>query len=289
MRVVMLSKTPLAGAPWEIMKCLNKYTDIKVRWISLKDRYRDGRVFPKDLIWGTNGTECLKAIREADVIHIHNEPFVHHNFYGKPVVAQFHSVPIRPTYNILSKKTRHNYTIMQPMQMREYKLPVLPNMIDVEEYLPINRDSERLKIVFAPTNTRKIGMIASKGMDEITKLLSQFNDKADIDIFRGVSYLDNLKRKQNSDILIDDVVGDTFHRTTLEGCCFGVAVITGSEYGDWITTDFNGLKRTLLDLIDNREKLMDAKQKCRKWVEENWHPKDLCRYYVDAYAKALGQ
>jgi len=289
MKVVMLSRTALASAPYETMKCLNKYTDLEVRWIALKTSYNDGRVFPSDIIYNRNKKECMDIINSADILHIHNEPFpLLPDQLKKKMLVQFHSVPKRPSCQELMKKTRHYYTIKQPLQEFHYSgMNSLPNLIDCYEYKPIKRNIDKLKVVFAPTNKWKVTMAGSKGYEEVQKIIFDFKNDIHFDIFSDLAYTENLLRKQDSDIIIDDIINQTFHRTSLEGCCFGLVVLTNCNKSGFLCTNLATLKNNLYHLIKNRKMVDDLKIKSRQWIENEWNPKEMCKYYVDAYNKVL--
>jgi hypothetical protein len=285
--VVMLSRTALAGAPYENAKCINKYSKkVRVRWVALRTTYADGRKFPQDMLY--SDPEAKKLIGRADIIHLHNETFPGLESYRKKLLIQFHSCPIRQTFKLLRDLTPHVYTIDQPMQQREYRLPGLPNMIDPEEYRPKTSFGPRLKIVFAPTNNWNMNMIGSKASVEVERTLKQATPYADVDIFSSLDYVENLERKKYADILIDDLIGKTFHRTALEGCCFGLAVLTSTDHGGWINTNLMGLIPTLRRLVGERDYLNAWKKKSREWLLKEWHPATLVKAYEDAYQKILG-
>lgn len=291
MKVVMLSKTPLAGAVYETVKCLRKYAGLDIRWIAIKNRYNDGRVFPKDLLWSENSDLCLKLIREADIIHMHNEifPYAREIWEHKNLVVQFHSVPKRADFDEMCKLTIHCYTLKQPLQEFEYNLPGLPNLMDPEEYFPIDKPiGNKLKIVFAPTNDWPSSSKGSKGKYEVIKILDEFSAIADVEIFSNLPYEVNLKLKRESDILIDDVVNRTFHKTTIEGCCFGLVVLTSTISRGWLYADLNTLRDLISDLIDDYEKVKIWKMFSREWIKTEWHPKNLVNLYMEVYRKCYG-
>jgi len=282
----MLSNTPLAASPYEAMKCLNKYTNLQVRWISIKNGYGDGRDFPSDLIFDTNREECMKVLQESDIIHLHNDIFrdkeVMEIVKRKKTIIQMHSIPIRPSMKEIRVLGKKLYTISQPLQESLYNLPSLPNLIDPEEYTPMEKNNERIKIIFAPTNSWPIKRDGSKGQVEVVSILNNFKNRAEVEVFSNLNYEDNLARKRQGDILIDDVARDTFHRTTLEGCCFGLAVLSGGE-GGWLRTGLHNLASNLNKLLDDEKYLISCKKKCRDWVVNCWNPKILCKKYIEAY------
>ena len=137
MKILFVSRMPLAGAPWETMKCLRKYTDLDVKWACMHDRYPDGRIFPTDIVVPFNNQEAFyQTIRESDIVHIQNDHFLKDDrvLQGKKIICQFHSVPKRSTiYDLYKKYNGVYYTVRQPWLEREYPdLPSLPNMMDVE-------------------------------------------------------------------------------------------------------------------------------------------------------------
>lgn len=288
MRVVMLSTTALAGAPYECMKNLNKYTDLDVRWIAHKSDYADGRVFPPDLIWNRDRAEAMSVLNNCDIIHIFNEYMPGFEDIlrklNKKFLVQFHSCPKRYTFQATARTTNNLFTILQPMQLKAYNYKGLPNLIDPEEYYPDNHVmGDKPIVVFAPTNRLPKIHPGSKAADEVMNILNCFKDKIEIDYFTNLPYTTNLARKRRADIIIDDVIGDTFHRTSLEGCCFGAVVLNSYSLGGLPKVDLSSLSSTLIELVQNRDLMLKYKKLGRAWVKEKWHPKELCKRYVEAY------
>ena len=288
MRVAMVSIMPLAGAAWETSKCLRKYAGLDVRWICRNDRYPDGRVFPTDLLWDRDLVECEKVLRQADIIHIQNDHFLDDRYFaGKRVLVQFHCVPKRGTYGMYNKFSKNFYTVRQPWLEREYPdLPTLPNLMDIEEYTPRETKNLKPKVVFAPSNRWTRHSIGGRAKDEVDIILSKFKDEVDIDSFIGVPYLENLQRKRDADILIDDLVNNTWHKTTLEGCCFGNAVLTSFKGDGWIDTNLESFELNLRSLLNDKI-LAIYKKASRDWIEANWNPRQLVEGYLGVYAKLL--
>jgi len=290
-KVVMVSGTALAGAPYELMKCLNRYTDVQTRWIALRTGYSDGRVFPCDLLWVRDRVKCIEELKYADIVHVHNEScsWIGDLIKGKKVLIQFHSCPKRNTYKDLKQLSGNCYTLYQPMQLREYSgLPGLPNLIDPEEYRPIERKNMgRPIVVFAPTNSWKMFQIGSKASEEVVKILQGLRGLAAVDIFSNLVYVENLKRKQLADIVIDDVVGETFHRTSLEGACFGLAVLTSDGSKGFMYTQLSSLEKNLRALLEDKSLLREYQGRSRRWIETDWHPRNMVGMYISAYKKVL--
>jgi len=181
-----------------------------------------------------------------------------------------------------------SYTIKQPMQEKEYNLPSLPNIIDPDEYLPTKRNV-KIQIAFAPTTRVPIGSPNSKGYEEVKQVLNRIAQIRNVDIawIEGISYIENLAIKRDSHILIDDVVTGNWHRTTLEGACFGCAVLNRVRKVPFVFTTHQTLEERLLWLIDNPYVLKDFQERTRLWVLQEWHAMDLIKPYIEAYEGML--
>ena len=290
MKICIYSKTPLAAAPWELYKALKKYTLHEVNLINEKSRYRDGRSFPYSLLWGSNNGAAKEALANADLWHIHNYlPYeiVEYRAHQK-IMAQFHSLPRLGNWKQLMDWADKSYTIKQPMQEKEYRLPSLPNIIDPDEYLPKKRPN-KIQIAFAPTTRAAIGNVNSKGYEEVKKVLNKIASIRNVTIawIEGIPYIENLAIKRDSHILIDDVVTGNWHRTTLEGACFGCAVVNRVRKVPFVFATHRTLEERLLWLIDNPYVLKDFQERMRLWILQEWHAMDLIKPYVAAYEEML--
>jgi len=291
MKVAILSRTPLAAAPWELFKALRKYTLVDVSLINARNSYPDGRHFPYDILADyENSPRVMKAVRDAELWHVHNYPW---NFGGirdgHKVMAQFHSLPRLGQWKALADTADRCYTIRQPLQMEEYKpWPALPNIIDPDEYLPIRR-AARPVIAFAPSSKAPVGFLCSKGYAEVKVVLNSIARKRDVEVtlIEHMSYEANLAMKQRAHILIDDVVTGNWHRTSLEGACFGCAVLNQCNQVPFVFATLKTLEERLLWLIDNPGTLAAVQEQTRLWVLEKWHAIDAVQEYVAAYREVL--
>ena len=294
-KVVIVSVTPVAGSPFQQYQCLKKYTDLNVRFIQNRAQYRDGRLFPKDLL--DSEPVARQVIRDADVIHIHNAlptwlpPLI--NKARQRVIGTLHSFPRQGNWQQIMQFSHRVFTIRQPMQLREYKgFDSLPNLFDIWEYLPIPNKSYDgvIKIVYCPTNTYGPPGPGSKGypvvMPLLERLQKQYGTAIELIHHRNVEYLENLRLKREGHITIDDICGSTFHLTSLEGCCTAQAILT-STLKEWnypfVYTTLSNLEEQLHFLLENRDNLQMIAQQSRQWVETNWNPKEMIQEYVKAY------
>lgn len=297
MNVVHYARTPVAGAAYQIWRCLDKYTDLNVRLINEIDRYKDGRVFPSDLVV-SNSLEVADIIKNADVIHIHNYlPFGLSGLIDKScqkVIATLHSVPRLGNWQNLVTFADEVYCIRQPYQQREYQeLKSLPTLFDIFEHDPNpDKSFDKIRIVFAPSTRVDSSHPSSKAYDKVFPILQALNQEQDIVEFillEGRPYFDNLEIKRNCHIIIDDIIShhQTFHLTSIEGASFGLVGITsiGSPDFPFIESNFSNLKSILVDLIHNIDKIKELGYNSRKWMEENWNPKIQVEEYLKIYQK----
>lgn len=288
MKITIFSRTPLAASPWELYKALKKYTSHEVSLINQVYRYQDGRTFPFHLLLHSNNGAAAAALRSADILHIHNYwPRDLDKLTSEALIlAQFHSLPRLGNWKSLMDKADISYTIKQPGQEKEYQLPGLPNLIDPQEYYPIRR-VDKIRIAFAPTTKHPPGSPDSKGYYEVKNILAAVARERDIEIvwIEGLSYKENLKLKQSSHILIDDVVTGNWHRTSLEGACFGCAVINKVQKIPFVYANLKTLKDRLIWLIDDPIMLADMQEQARLWVLQEWNAIDLVKEYTKAYKR----
>lgn len=292
MKVTIYSRTPLAAAPWELFKALRKYTLLEVALINEKIKYPDGRIFPYHLMLSHDGA-ARNWLMGSDVWHVNNylTPPIQRIKKGNSnikVLAQFHSIPKLGNWRQLMQFADECYTIKQPLQERAYGFPALPNIIDPDEYRPVRRQ-QIIKIGFAPTTKLPVGYPASKGYHEVRKILSEMalRKGAEICWIEGKPYLENLKMKSSCHILIDDVVTGNWHRTSLEGACFGCAVINRVNKHPFVFANLQNLKEKLCWLIESQKNLAYIQELTRMWVLQDWHAMDRIQEYTKAYKRLL--
>ena len=290
MKLAIFSRTPLAAAPWELYKALKKYTLLDVSLINGTARYNDGRSFPFHLLLTSPNGNAMRVLQESDLWHVHNylTPQLIVVKRNQKVIAQFHSLPRLGNWQALMSFADVSYTIRQPNQEKEYKLKGLPNIVDPDEYRPVRRKTP-VKIAFAPSTRLAIGHPGSKGYNEVKLVLDNIARKRDVKIvwIERKSYIENLEMKQQSHILIDDVITGNWHRTSLEGMCFGCAVLNKVSKSPFVYATVNTLEERLLWLVDNPEILNEFQERSRLWVLQHWHAMDQVKEYVKAYKEVL--
>lgn len=293
MKVLHFSHTPLAGAPYLIVQCLRKYGDFEqVDLCNYTDRYADGRIFPTEKMWPIN-------IHIYDIIHIHNQLPAYllpelKKFKGK-IFATLHSVPRLHNWDFVIKfvgKDR-TFVIEQPYQINEYKndgLKFLKTPIDIYNPIFNQKKSDTITINFAVSNKLGLDHPATKGYYQVRKVLDELKGVNVLE-YSGKPHLEDLVLKAKSHIIIDDVVHDTFHLTSLFGLAGKSFVITGatdktmkyySPENPFITANLNDLKKKL-DMIIEKCYNLDINAAGLDWLKKYWNPKEITENYYRVY------
>lgn len=294
MKVVIFARLPIAGAPYQQYRCLQKYTPLDVRFVQVSTKYTDGRTFPKDVL--LREPESPQLVRSADVVHIHNYlPAALRSLLDRRrqrIIATFHSVPRLGNWRELMQFAHVNYCIRQPMQMHEYiGLQSLPNLFDIWDYQSVLKVyTEKIILVYCPTNRLLSHVPGSKGYVEVMAVLKQlqtdYQDHIDVMSHSTLPYAENLERKRLGHITIDDVIGHTFHLTSLEACSTSQVVLTSvPQDGNYpfLYTTARSLYDNVAYLLAHREELQARALASRVWVEQNWNPMLMVSEYLTAY------
>ena len=297
-KVVLLSRSSLAGAPYWMWHCLRKYsTDLEVRYICHQPSYADGRSFKYDILRSHPTAE--QVIREADVVHIMNYLIPKDKEILEPhrqkIIGHFHSVPYNPVFKPLECFAHIKVVVNQPAQRLVYPHYVpLYTPLDIWEWTPDEtKPTFPIKIIFCPTNRRADTRLDSKGYHTIIPIMKQFlrlHANVQFIHYGNKKHFEHLQCKRACHICIDDIVHthNTHHLTSLEGALFGQAVLTSTkpEAGyPFIQCITNNLKNKLEYLCSNISHIQEAGVKAREWMEKNYRPEDIVKEYIQLYNK----
>jgi hypothetical protein len=310
-KIVQLARIPCANSGLELSNLINKYSD------TFKSRYILGteyggkyvnipyRKFPMDLYWQTQKEECLKVLKEADIIHVHhdiiNDPEILTIIKEKKIIwtlynlsqsLQYDSNHFNNSYISKCKSLSNVITVAdQSLQRKMFsditdiKLPLVKMLFEE----PSEKNNSIPLIVYAPTNRVNDG-IATKKYTEVLRIIEELKNEHYVfyfDLIEGIPYDENLDRKRKADILIDDVDPnyEKFHNSSLEAACFGAIALTnysGLDY-PFIKTDIYNLKDTLIKFITNPTLLKEEQNKIIMWRNTNYTPEKLVQIYNQIY------
>lgn len=315
-KVVHITENPIAGAPMNLSKALNKYQGDQVhsRHIAASD-HNESRVYDSDLLVGKKDyAEICKVMREADIFHFHNFyskqelfrqwPALWWVCQKKPRVWQAHSQRSITWMDITEglRDPQAKHLVIGQYHPRQWpECTVVPNVIDIFDpaLMPVARDwSKQLSVCFSPSRVGLTGW-DSKGYDEtyptLLKLFQQGVLK--FQIVRDRPYRECLDIRGQCHIGIDEIVTGSYHLCSLEALSQGLLTIagldetqlrtlgelTGSDNLPWVIAKPNTLETVLKDAARNPQVSHTVANMGREWMEKYWHPKDMTQRFVDIY------
>ena len=312
-KIVQLARIPCAGSGYELSQFLNQYSDKYESRYILGNEYSKGcenipfRAFPTDLSWQTQREECLRVIKEADIIHVHHDFWfeeIENLLAGKKVIVtlynlcnslQYRDDEFNRRYITRMKKYATILTVAdQPLQKKVFSdistiiVPLIKNLFNEN----IEKNNKVPHIVFSPTN-RDRGGIGKKMYYEVLEIIENIKEeyKFTFDLIEGVPYEENLERKKKADIIIDDVDPDyeKWHNTSLESACFGAVALTNYNEQDYpfLKTNIHTLKETLTRLLSSPKYLKNEQERIVKWRRTQYYPKRLLKIYEDLYSSEM--
>jgi hypothetical protein len=264
---------------------------------------------PIDLSWIDSKEACLKALREADIIHVHhdciNDSEVISILKNKPVIWTLYNLTqslkiLENTFNIeYDKKVRElsNLITVADQSLQRTTFDYITNTTIPLIKMLFNEHTEKNNeipvVVFAPTNKSNEG-VATKKYDSVLKIIEELKQagyRFEFDLIEGIPYEENLNRKEKADIIIDDVDSNynKFHNTSIEAACFGAIALTnytGPDY-PFIKTNIYNLKETLIKFITNPTLLKEEQEKIIEWRKNNYTPEILLSSYEKLYYNLL--
>ena len=322
MRIVHASHTPCAGAVYALSTAIEDHCpDHTSRFISNGGAVNNLH-FPHDLTW--EATEQFPLLARADWIVLHNggqsgggittetEPFC--DYLGgdpsKRCATFFHSHPGLMEVN--------DGLVLCPAQYQavlwgDRAVPVRSVVRFDRSDFPKRKDrgDGKVRIGFSPTFRQSqeglekgsIQWHHSKGYDVTMEVLQDLEKRGDVDILciEGAPYDMCLQLKSECDILIDEVVTGSYHRSSLEGLALGIPTIAnlspevhgvmvraaGANDVPIVHATMETLRDKLLWLVgmkkSDRRAMGDAS---RDWMVRHWHPRDIAKGFVETLESA---
>lgn len=325
MNVVFITCTPLAGAPIRIANALNQYTEYKTRVIDLNPNCYGNRTFEEDLVWVENREECLQLISQADILHFHHffDIDSEHNPFNinfrkinptAKIIRHFHSTLdfILQCNQGLSvsdiEKDKYPKLVVPHCSERTFlSACVVPNIIPIKNSLLIpqettNRILEVFYSVSSPYSMR-VARWETKGLPEVTSKINEILKEVyfDFKLVQNTPYLECMKLKQYSDIVIGDVTSGSYHLTDLEALSMGKPTLTYLDSRSqfvlqnllkcdslpFVNCRLEDMKAPFIELIRNDGLRKEIGDFSRSWIEKFYDDKVLVKYYVEVYEKLL--
>jgi hypothetical protein len=284
-KVCQFKASPIAMAPDVLSDCINKYS---TDFVSHVCGPRSINPTPQE---GTALLHCHNKIpgniRVANrIIQYHSEPFqvdLKSPVKTRLVIAQYHAT--LPEY-------------------RTCKL--VRNIIDFND--PVynyNRVDNKIRIGYSPSRTTKMGQWHDKGYDATIRILNSIKEKyptlVDVDVIRKVGLNECIERKSKCNIIIDECVTSSYHRSGLEGLALGKLTIcsldpaienvivkaTKTPTHPFVNVWIRDLQSKLEELIDGGiDPILENGRNSRQWMESYWKPQDIIKEFENIYKKS---
>jgi len=286
-RVAQFKKSPLAFAPDCLNDAINKYS----------------KHFTSIMKYD------LKNLN-VDLIHFHNKA----DNINIPKLIQYHSQPDLVNLNFNSTKLVLN---QYQATLNEYKNCIkVKNIIDFNQHLyDINEIRNKIIIGYSPSSINRSGWDdkgTTKTFEILKRLKLNFPDKIEYNIINTIpnpplkfqSELDEcIRQKSKCNIIIDECVTGSFHRSGLEGLALGKMTFahlskelievflktTGSQFIPFENIKICDLYDELVKLIksNNIDDIIDVGNRNRRWMETYWNPIEIIKEYEEIYMKEL--
>ena len=314
--IVQIARTNCAGAIWRIHKAINDYTEHTCRTITASNM-TNGRKYPQDVL--LNQTHEVKHLLiKADVIHFHNwidheAPEMaqyKHYLQDKRKVLQYHTEPAllqrQFRRDVINRDDITTLVIAQKHQRFYPKSIPVPNMVDIWDFnlMPVPRKNPKLRVVYTPSDLKAYTVYGNtccgKGYPQVLPVLKKLHSEGliDFEVITDKTWEELMPLKQRFDVCIDECVTGGYHLCSLEALSQGLVTlawldeqtqqaihgIVGHETDlPWINTKQSDLESTLRSLTANPATMDEIKVASRRWMEENWDPKNLVKRFVNAY------
>lgn len=269
MIIQQYKKSPIAMAPDEIAKAINKYTS--------HTSFVDSQIHLEANLIHFHNT--WTATTKRQLITYHSEPERVNRDYShfKSVIAQYHA-------------TLPEYEGFHPIR----------NIIDFNQKIYELYQPEKIRIGFSPSVKTKVNEWYNKGYEETKEILEEVRNLmgVEIDIIHGVPLSEAIERKQKCSIVIDECVTKSYHRSSLEGLALGkmticsigddVQEIVKKVSGDYLPVENVEIGRLKTFLIEAVQKftatdLFEIGKERRFWMEEHWSPESVIQDYLKVY------
>ncbi len=321
MKILHLSKTPCAGAIEALSSAIRDFTPHDSRWIGTGTSM--GMDFGADVSWEDTAQFPLLAEADAFVLHNYLSPNVQplrDYLLGDPrkrVVGFYHSAP--EACSLALTKT-FPYACVAQYAYHTFKAAELDpfpirNVIRFDQWdLPPRETEETIRIGFSPSNRNAQGKkgtqewYGSKGFDETMAVLRTIEERPGVEchVIEDVSLQTCLLIKNQCDLLIDEVVTGSYHRSLLEGMALGRPTLTGMDVphesllcelaglselpkandAPWVQVHASRQEACLLDLVADSDLRRHIGQRARRFMQEHWQPgviaEEFCGWLLQA-------
>jgi len=302
LKIVSYSTSPVAGVPEILARCINEKTAHECSCVWASNDYGNGVRFATAIEWKHKPVEAIQALREADVVIVHNGKVDarHRNILKhKPVITMAHNY----LWNVEQDYIKKGFPGVVVGQYQA-TLPEFQEWIAVPNPLPTwakeyqsGRKNPEITICYTPSGKHDAYpenhrlYWHSKGyattMAILEKLAKHHPLKLEVIRAQQLSHQQVIAMKQRAHIVIDECVTGSYHRNSLEGLASACVVINGmgilpevagvfshcagNAPSPFIGCTLNQLETVLVELIESgRDYLIKSGEKNKVWMVKHW-------------------
>ncbi len=259
----------------------------------------------RELFWKLKINRAIKKYKldDFDIIHFEwGTDFYRNGEFakkmkkqGKKIVCHYHGQDMRnrgviPAMDELSDL---NLTNELDLTFRHPNIKYLFLPYDVRAYSPKTKLNNQITICHATTN-RKV-----KGSDKIIEVCEKLKKTHNIKFIfiENIPHENVLELKSQADIYIDQITDHApgYGMNSLESLSMGVASVTYMNHDfekfvpnhPFINADISNLEEKLIELIENRELLLDYCKKGREWVDKYHDYRNVVKKLYEYYDEEL--
>jgi len=317
-KILLISGSSLVGAPQNISKALNNYTEFDSTVVVEVD-YAGPRAgfFTSDSIVlnDLNKDLICDLISQADVIQIHNkiskefESLIIEHASTDNFIYQVHS-PLResPLYYDITRDMEIDFKVKAACaQYHGYIYPnyrLLPLIVNYKPSINLYEGGD-INVLFCPSHSGLKGRWNRKSSESFNEAVEQFSNLPGVNVIRPsnpVKPFELYEMRKKCHITIDEVITGTFHTVSLEGLCAGNVVLNNSDYfanrvlqnsgkAGFPPPFFRSTEETILEdlikLFREPDLLREYQEASYKYYLDFLAPQKLISRYAELYEELL--
>ncbi|MGZ8157283.1 MAG: galactosyltransferase-related protein [Methylobacter sp.] len=324
LRIVSYSKTPVAGVPPILARCISSQTEHSCECVWQRASYGNGVSFEGGVEWSEEPQRTEQLLEEADLVIVHNGYVVAQHqriLQNKPVITMAHNYGWNVDTGFVEKGMPGVVVGQYQATLPEFAgWQVVPNPVPLWEYAyQPEAKPDRFTVAYTPSGKHESYPKGhrlfwhSKGYDSTIRVLDRLAAEfpLQLEVIRNhqIPHAESLAMKRKAHVVIDECITGSYHRNSLEGLATGCIVINGVNFASKIGEafaycagiDFEFADRpflyasvdTLYDclqelVVSNPEELLDIGKRNRAWMERHWNFKDQwLRCWMPAVERAL--
>ena len=312
LRIVSYAPTTAAGVPPILARCIAAKTRHSCRCVWATNRSQRGIEFPSGIEWETRPDEAYDELSAADLVIVHNglvDPRHEALLETKPVITMAHNYPWNVDPRFVEKGypgvVVGQYQALMPA-FRDWFAAPNPVPIWEDEYRPEPKP-DVTTLSYTPSGPNEVWDPShdrfwhSKGYSQTLDAMRWLKEKHGVRFeFTGerrAPLAESLAMKRRAHIVVDECVTGSYHRNSLEGLAAGCVVVNGvgllpgvpemlrycAQFAPSVPFEFSNLLNigsVLESLVRaGRERLEEAGQRNRAWMERYWDFEEQWRRY----------